>query len=678
MGASAAVVQAAHDMLARGYAVVPVRLNKRPLGDGWRRIWRDDELDSAFKLPDIVGVGFLGGSLSHDIVPIDFDTDAAEAWWQEQHAVAGLDPDDYPTVLTPRPGKHRYVSDVRGTLSNAAGALGKLGIDLRGAGQAILPPSPHPNGGFYAWAPGRSFANFDQIPACPDFVYDAIAKHAAWDEPRPAAAATSDKRIHAWCRKALDEERGRLAGVGSGGRNRELNTAALKLGAVAHYGAFSRGEALAALEDACMRNGLIQDDGRHAFAATFASGWTAGEASPRTVALEDRKQSSTGEQPQSSDKGETAPAGGIRPLLEPLVAFDPAHELPQIVRGVIGAGQAITLIGGPGCGKTTLACLLAVCVASGTPWMGFETEPGPVVYVSAEAPVAAHKRLTAACLEMNLDPAALPIRIMPQALFLDDAALADRVIGETRAFLEQISRDTLSLLILDTFARCIAGADENSAEHIGIAVTTMDRLRAELGCAMVPLHHPSKANPTQGRGSSAMPGAVDGELVIERDTSIADGIGTISPGKPNRDLELFQPVSFRLKPVDLGLDSRGDMVRTVVAVTEGGTGMPPRHPITGQARIAYDALVDAIAAHGQPLPGHPDFPPNTTGVMVDYWRRVFYNRRLWNNTGTLGDKGDIEKSSGDKASQRAFQRAGDILSTTGRCGIRQPFAWLIK
>ena len=71
-------------------------------------------------------------------------------------------------------GRHRYVTDIRGTLGNSAGSLALVNIDVRGKGHTVLPPSPHPDGGVYEWMEGRTFEDFPGgIPVCPDFVYDA-------------------------------------------------------------------------------------------------------------------------------------------------------------------------------------------------------------------------------------------------------------------------------------------------------------------------------------------------------------------------------------------------------------------------------------------------------------------------------------------------------------------------
>ena len=68
-------------------------------------------------------------------------------------------------------------------------------------------------------------------------------------------------------------------------RNTALTTAALKLGHLAHHGAFEA-TAPGVLLEACERNGVLGEDGLRQCTATFDSGWKAGLAtaagSPRT------------------------------------------------------------------------------------------------------------------------------------------------------------------------------------------------------------------------------------------------------------------------------------------------------------------------------------------------------------------------------------------------------------
>jgi len=305
MTAAAAILAEAERLMALGYSLVPTQADKHPLLEGWRlQRFTPEQTRAALQHPGAVGIAFQGGALNHGIVPVDFDAEAGLSWWQQECAAAGIDPDDFPTVQTPgklhdgirRPGLHRYVFDHRGELGNRRGALKGLGIDMRGKGCAVLPPSPHPDGGFYAWLPGRHFVDFsDGIPRCPDFLYRAVAKtpDGGSGGPDPSAGArrdagprmahdASDARAYRYCRAALDNQRAAVART-IAGRNQALNDATLSLARLAHFGAFTEGEVLAAMAAASTENGWIAKDGRPAFEATFASAWTAGVARPQEL-----------------------------------------------------------------------------------------------------------------------------------------------------------------------------------------------------------------------------------------------------------------------------------------------------------------------------------------------------------------------------------------------------------
>jgi uncharacterized protein YjhX (UPF0386 family) len=74
------------------------------------------------------------------------------------------------------------------------------------------------------------------------------------------------------------------------------------------------------------------------------------------------------------------------------------------------------------------------------------------------------------------------------------------------------------LIFVDTFSRCIPGADENSARDVGEAISFFSDLQKVSHATIAVVHHPPKNDPTGGgRGSGVMYGAVDTEIRIEAD-----------------------------------------------------------------------------------------------------------------------------------------------------------------
>jgi Bifunctional DNA primase/polymerase, N-terminal len=160
MTATPEVFAAAREHYAEGRPIIGL-IGKVPIAHHWRnRRSSLQEIERQLRGP-ATGIGLVGGPLNNHVVALDFDSPDAEAFWRVGCESAGLDPDAYPTVLTPgklqkdgtrTPGRHRYVSDPRGLLTNRSGGLRHLKLDIRGKGQTVLPPSPHPDGGVYQWA----------------------------------------------------------------------------------------------------------------------------------------------------------------------------------------------------------------------------------------------------------------------------------------------------------------------------------------------------------------------------------------------------------------------------------------------------------------------------------------------------------------------------------------------
>ncbi len=69
------------------------------------------------------------------------------------------------------------------------------------------------------------------------------------------------------------------------------------------------------------------------------------------------------------------------------------------------------------------------------------------------------------------------------------------------------------LVVFDTLARCIVGADENSAKDIGIAVASTNMVQRSLGCATNWVHHTNRAERGE-RGSGAIRGASDNMIEV--------------------------------------------------------------------------------------------------------------------------------------------------------------------
>jgi hypothetical protein len=238
--------------------------------------------------------------------------------------------------------------------------------------------------------------------------------------------------------------------------------------------------------------------------------------------------------------------------------LDSIKLIPQLVRGLVAEGSLVVLFGESNSGKTFIVLDLALAVASGQPWCGRHTRRGLVIYVACEGAASLRARAAAYRRKNPAVADGLPFAIVPRAVdFRDPVAVAALI--ETVLVAETESGEKASLIVVDTFARCIPGGNENDARDVGEAVAAADQIRAQTGATVVFVHHAGK-DPTKGaRGSSALRAAADTELLVEG----KEGPRTLTVTK-QRDLEPAPPRGFELEAVQLGTDEDGEPVTSCV------------------------------------------------------------------------------------------------------------------
>ena len=131
---------------------------------------------------------------------------------------------------------------------------------------------------------------------------------------------------------------------------------------------------------------------------------------------------------------------------------------------------------------------------------------------------------------------------MNEAVALTNAA-------DSSTFVREVATLKPALIVFDTLSRCLAGADENNQKDMSAAVGVCDRLRQQLGCTVLLLHHTTKEGQTE-RGSSVLKGAVDTLLRIP-DTSDRRSMLTCDKQK---DAEPFDSIGLFREDVTLGAE----------------------------------------------------------------------------------------------------------------------------
>jgi len=181
-----------------------------------------------------------------------------------------------PLVHTGGGGWHFYLAPTG--LGNVCPA-GLAHVDWRGrGGYVVAPPSRHPSGHPYQWAPGRDLDTPPgQVPAV------LLERLQPRQRQRPTGPdqlpATSDRPGDRYARAALAEELTRVATAPVGQRNRQLWESTRNLYNLAATGALDPREVDQGLLQAAERCGLLEEEPRQTH-RTLASGRQVGLAHP--------------------------------------------------------------------------------------------------------------------------------------------------------------------------------------------------------------------------------------------------------------------------------------------------------------------------------------------------------------------------------------------------------------
>jgi AAA domain/Bifunctional DNA primase/polymerase, N-terminal len=225
------------------------------------------------------------------------------------------------------------------------------------------------------------------------------------------------------------------------------------------------------------------------------------------------KAENNGEASESDDEAEKTPV-----LADLLLTRSDLRTLPDpepLIDNVLDQGTTPLLYGKWGTAKTFIALDWAASVATGHAWQGRKTEQRRVLYVVGEGAFGFKGRVEAWEVGWQTKISDERLSILPVPVNLMRPVEVDNLMA-------LIDWGGYSLVVLDTLARCMVGADENSAKDCGIVADVMTRLLARTpgGRGVVlGVHHTGKDEKTL-RGSSAFEGGADTVYFTARDEGL--------------------------------------------------------------------------------------------------------------------------------------------------------------
>ena len=172
---------------------------------------------------------------------------------------------------------------------------------------------------------------------------------------------------------------------------------------------------------------------------------------------------------------ETKPKFALQPFEQ--IAFDEHRE--WLIKRFLPRQGVAALYGKPGSYKSFLAQDIAMRVAIGRDWAGRRVARAPVIYIAAEGAAGFAKRKRGLVIGYGDLPSSVPFRFIRKTPNLGTGtADAERLLKDVQA-----AGFRPGLIVIDTLAATLNGADENGAGMVQFISNVYIRWRASFGAS---------------------------------------------------------------------------------------------------------------------------------------------------------------------------------------------------
>jgi len=312
------------------------------------------------------------------------------------------------------------------------------------------------------------------------------------------------------------------------------------------------------------------------------------------------------------------------PLSYPVLSIADLYAMPPaqwLIDGVIAQKELTVLYAPPGEGKTFLALDFALHVAAGRDWNDHTVKGGRVLYIAGEGVSGLPARVKAWHAHNQCDPAE-SFYILPQTVPMVDDEAMFRLTNTIREMGE------FDLIVIDTVARALAGAEENSASEMGKFIAACGRLQTDHNASVLGIHHAGKEASKGMRGSSSLLGAVNTSMSCKR---VDDNQIKLTFEK-QKDIEIAEPISLDMVQVNVGDGAIGE---ASVALELASIIAEEKHKfqLTTNERLTLKALRNAVERCGK-APKSNRVQGMRLVVSLDEWREEGRNlmdtgKRSW-------------------------------------------------
>lgn len=225
-----------------------------------------------------------------------------------------------------------------------------------------------------------------------------------------------------------------------------------------------------------------------------------------------------------------------------------------IIKSILPQADLCVLFGDSGSGKTFFTLDMVGAIARGIEWRGKKVKQGRVVYICAEGAGGFRNRLCAYAHQNGIASDDLQIGVIPDAPnFMEKTDIKD-VLAAVATF------GKTDVIVVDTFAQVMPGANENAGEDVGRALAHCKALARASSALVILVHHTGKDASRGARGWSGLRGAADAQIEIVR--SGDDRTAVIDKQKDGGGEG--DEYGFRLQTVTIGLDDDDQEITSCV------------------------------------------------------------------------------------------------------------------
>jgi RecA-family ATPase len=187
-------------------------------------------------------------------------------------------------------------------------------------------------------------------------------------------------------------------------------------------------------------------------------------------------------------------------------------KAPELIHSVLRQGHKMMISAASKAGKSFMLIDLAVCIAEGRSFLGWQCTQGKVLYVNLEIdePSYAH-RLNDKYVTQNITRTRNMIDVWN---LRGNSKPLDQLASKLT---RRCEKRNYVAVIIDPLYKVMTG-DENSAEHMGLLCNQFDKISKQLGVSVIYAHHHSKG--TQGAKRSADRASGSGVLTRDPDAAI--------------------------------------------------------------------------------------------------------------------------------------------------------------